>query len=201
MLYLVTDRKIAVGNFYRILQEAVSRGVEGIILREKDLERDKLFSMAKQVKSIIEGSNTKLIINGNLSVAKEVGAWGYHTGFQQFIKEDREILKEFTGSIGVSIHSLKEAKVAEEKGAHYVLAGHIFETSCKKGLEPRGISWLREIIEEVDIPVIAIGGIHRTNLHKLQSIGLHGIAIRSLIMESREPTKTVQNLRYQWLSD
>lgn len=201
MLYLVTDRKIAVKNFYRILQEAVDGGVDAIILREKDLERDELHSVAKKVKSIVEGSNTKLIINGDLSVAEEVDAQGYHGGFQQFIKEDRETLREFTGRIGVSIHSLKEAKVAVEKGAHYLLAGHIFESSCKKGLEARGISWLREILEGVEIPVIAIGGIHEKNLDKLQSIGLHGIAVRSLIMESKEPKIIVRNLRRLWLRD
>lgn len=201
MLYFVTDRRLAGKEFYRVIQEAVAGGVDAIILREKDLEKEALVSVAKKIKSIVKGSNTELIVNGDLSVAKAVKAHGYHVGFEQFCREERENYKGFNGKIGVSVHSLKEAKLALQNGADYLLAGHIFETSCKEGLEPRGISWLKEIIEGVDIPVIAIGGIHEKNLDRLQSIGLHGIAVRSLIMESREPHSTVRKLRNQWLID
>ncbi len=201
MLYFVTDRKVATKDFYGILQEAAEAGVDGIILREKDLKKEQLYSMAKKVKFIVKGTDTKLIINGNLSVAKGVKAHGYHMGFEKFMKEESKDLKAFNGSIGVSVHCVAEAKIAEKKGADYLLAGHVFDTSCKRGLEPRGVSWLKEVIEEVNIPVIAIGGIHQKNLHRLQSIGLHGIAVRSLIMESAEPKSTVKSLRHQWFAD
>ena len=200
MIYLVTDRKIAAKDFYWILKEAVAAGIEGIILREKDLETEALLRMAKKVKAIVAGSRTRLIINGNLAVAKEIGADGYHSGFENFINGDRENLKNFTGKIGVSVHSCEEAAEAERRGAHYLLAGHIFETSCKKGLEPRGVAWLREILDTVQIPVIAIGGIDQRNLNKLQSLGLHGAAVRSLIMKSPEPKNTVRELRHPGLN-
>ncbi|NBG87253.1 thiamine phosphate synthase [Isachenkonia alkalipeptolytica] len=201
MLYFVTDRKVAVKDFYRTLQEAVEGGVDGIILREKDLKQPELFSMGKKVKAIVEGTDTKLIINGNLSVARDLKAQGYHMGFEKFMEEDKKTLKEFRGRIGVSVHSVKEAKIAEKNGADYLLAGHVFQTLCKKGLEPRGISWLKEIMEAGNLPVIAIGGIDPNNLGKLQSLGLHGIAVRSLIMESPEVKNTVKSLRNKWLID
>ncbi len=201
MLYFVTDRKVAVKDFYQIVQEAVAAGVDGIILREKDLIQKDLYSMAKRVRAIVKGTDTKLMINGNLSVAREVKAQGYHMGFEKFMEEESKNLNDFPGTIGVSVHSVGEAKTAEKKGADYLLAGHVFETSCKKGLEPRGVPWLKEIIEEVNIPLIAIGGIDQKNVNQLQSIGLHGIAVRSLIMESSEAKSIVKSLRRQWLGD
>ena len=201
MLYFVTDRKIRQKDFYGRIQEAVEAGVDGIILREKDLKRERLYPMAKKIKAMVEGTPTKLIINGDLSVAKEVKAWGYHMGFGKFMEEDKKNLKKFKGRIGVSVHSVREGKIAKRGGANYLMAGHVFETPCKKGLAPRGTSWLKEIIEEVNLPVIAIGGIESNNLHELRGLKLHGIAVRSLIMESPEVKRTVRDLQRQWLVD
>lgn len=201
MLYFVTDRKIGGKDFYQILEDAVEAGVDGIILREKDLDDQRLYAMAKRIKSLVEGTSTELIVNGSLAVARAVEAQGYHMGFEKFEKAPGKSLKGFSGRVGVSVHSLKEGKIAEKNGADYLLAGHVFETSCKKGLEPRGIPWLREIIREVNLPVIAIGGIEPGNIHRLRPLELHGIAVRSLIMESPEVKHTVKSIRNQWLGD
>ncbi len=201
MLYLVTDRKIARKDFYHIVEESVAGGIDGIILREKDLSQGEVQIMADKLKSLVKESKTELIINGNLSVAKAVEADGYHIGFSRLSKVNEKELREFHGKLGVSVHSLTEAKEAEKKGADYLLAGHIFKTSCKEGLEPRGIGWLEEIINQVGIPVIAIGGIHPGNIGKLQSTKLHGVAVRSLIMQSSQPRETVRALRKLWTAD
>ena len=60
--------------------------------------------------------------------------------------------KEFE-TVGVSVHSADEAVLAEKMGATYVTAGHIFATDCKKGLEPRGIEFLKNAVSSVDIDV------------------------------------------------
>lgn len=201
MLYLVTDRKIAKKDFYHIVEESVAGGIDGIILREKDLSQGELKIMADKLKSLVKESKTELIINGDLSVAKAVEADGYHIGFNRLIKGNEKELREFHGKLGVSIHSLREAKEAEKRGADYLLAGHIFKTSCKEGLEPRGIGWLKEIINEVGIPVIAIGGIHPGTIGKLQSTKVYGVAVRSLIMQSLQPKETVVALQQLWTRD
>ena len=66
--------------------------------------------------------------------------------------------KKFT-KIGISIHSVEEAKEAEQLGASYLTAGHIYATDCKRGLPPRGLGFLKEVCREVSIPVYGIGGI------------------------------------------
>ena len=67
--------------------------------------------------------------------------------------------KEKFTKIGISIHSVEEAKEAEQLGASYLTAGHIYATDCKRGLPPRGLGFLKEVCREVSIPVYGIGGI------------------------------------------
>ena len=75
-----------------------------------------------------------------------------------FAKIADEEKKKFT-KIGISIHSVEEAKEAEQLGASYLTAGHIYATDCKRGLPPRGLGFLKEVCREVSIPVYGIGGI------------------------------------------
>ena len=81
--------------------------------------------------------------------------------------------------LGISVHSLEEAVLAERLGAGYLTAGHIFATDCKKGLPPRGLSFLREIASAVRIPVYGIGGMDRSKEKEVEETGAAGICIMS----------------------
>ncbi|MEG0250945.1 MAG: thiamine phosphate synthase [Peptostreptococcus sp.] len=85
--------------------------------------------------------------------------------------------------IGVSVHSIDEAKRAESLGASYLTFGHIFETDCKKGLEPRGLKLLKELCSSVAIPIYAIGGITPQNAYLAVENGAKGVCIMSGIMK------------------
>ena len=71
---------------------------------------------------------------------------------------------------GVSVHSVEDARLAEQCGATYLTAGHVFVTDCKKGLAPRGLDFLHEVCSSVKIPVYAIGGIHEEKYGKLHPV-------------------------------
>ena len=86
-------------------------------------------------------------------------------------------------SVGASIHSLQEAIVVGNEGADFIVAGHIFETDCKKGLPGRGIDFLTSIIEQVDVPVYAIGGIDEFNIEEVSSAGASGACQMSFYMK------------------
>ncbi len=84
--------------------------------------------------------------------------------------------------VGASVHSAAEAREAERLGADYVTAGHIFVTECKKNVMPRGISFLKEVIRAVSIPVYAIGGISAGNLDLVREAEAAGACIMSQMM-------------------
>ncbi len=69
-----------------------------------------------------------------------------------------------------------------EEGADFIVAGHIYETDCKKGLPGRGIDFLTSIVEQVDIPVYAIGGIRGSNIDEVASAGASGACQMSFYM-------------------
>ncbi|WP_353893921.1 thiamine phosphate synthase [Proteinivorax hydrogeniformans] len=190
-IFLVTNRKLAGDNFYHVLEQAVAGGVGAIILREKDLSTEKLLPIAEKIKEIIGKKDVKLIINSNLEVARAVEADGLHLTFRDFISNGIKWNK----TMGVSVHSVKEAVLAQKGGADYLLCGHVFQTDCKKGVEPRGVSYLEEILKKVDIPVIPIGGIDTNTALEIINLPICGIAVMSLLMSSQNPKKHIQDLK------
>lgn len=84
--------------------------------------------------------------------------------------------------IGTSVHSIEQAKEAMTLGASYMTAGHIFSTQCKPGLTPRGIDFLKNICQTVQVPVFGIGGIHPDNMQQVLDAGAAGVCMMSEMM-------------------
>jgi len=188
MLCLITNRNVVVhGDLIDLIHTINRSEVDRIILREKDLSTEVLLDLAKKMKDALRSSSTQLLINGSVKVAKEVGAHGVHFPFDLFQNSDERF-----GITGVSIHSVEEALYAEEKGADYLIAGHIYDTNCKLGLEARGHGYLRAVCEAVSIPVIAIGGIKVRNIPDVKAEGACGIAVMSTINGALNPLQKVQ---------
>ncbi|MCT4606157.1 MAG: thiamine phosphate synthase [Marinisporobacter sp.] len=192
MLCLITNRKIIRnGTFKEVIEKAVGGGVDRVILREKDLTYDELLPIAQEIRKITKENNASLMINRNLEVAKAVGADGFHIGFHDLMIDK----PDWKGLLGISVHSLEEAVLAEKKGADYLLASHVYATDCKKGLAPRGISFIKEIKEHVNIPVIALGGINPENMREVLSIGIEGVAVMSFVMATEDPYTAAQKFK------
>ena len=81
------------------------------------------------------------------------------------------------------MHSIEQAFKAYECGAHYLTAGHIFATDCKKGLPPKGIGLIKEITSALPLPVYAIGGISRDNAQTAVDAGAAGVCVMSGFMK------------------
>ncbi len=175
----VTNRKLC-DDFYSRIKEISKSNLKYLILREKDLEYKELLIMAKNIQSILKDSNIKLIINSNVEVAEEINAFGIQLSFKDFCENKG---KNFKGIKGVSVHSLSEAIEAEKKGANYIIYGHVFNTDCKKGLKPRGLTEFKEICNKVNISVYAIGGINKENYKSVLEAGGDGIAVMSSLMK------------------
>lgn len=159
------------------IKKLAATEVEFIILREKDLPEEQYLWLAKEALTICEKANKKLVLHSFPNVAKELPVSRIHLPLWQ--------LEGFTSfeTLGVSVHSLEEAKRAQALGATYLTAGHIFETDCKKGLAGRGLSFLQEICDAVTIPVYGIGGIHEDNLASVLLAGATGGCMMSEAMK------------------
>ena len=95
-------------------------------------------------------------------------------------------------TIGVSTHTVQEAISAQQNGATYITASHIFATDCKKGLQPRGLGFLKDVCESVSIPVYAIGGISPENIDMVRKCGAGGACVMSGFMECADPLEFIR---------
>ncbi len=157
-----------------------------VILREKDLTEDEYEKTARSLLDVCPAITAHTYINA----AKQLGIKKIHLPLHVMNKD----VKNDFETVGVSVHSAEEAKQAEEMGADYVTAGHIFVTDCKKGLAPRGIDYLKDVVNAVKIPVYGIGGINPLNIAEIQKTGAAGACIMSGFMKCGNVKKYLEEI-------
>lgn len=177
-IFSAYEKKIILKNF-----EIVS-----LTLREKDLDKNEYLNLVEKIYSICKKHKINLILHQNydLNLDDKYMIEGLHLSYEIFKslnKNIREGLIKKYKRIGVSIHSLEEAKEAEILGATYVVAGHIFETDCKKGLEPRGLNFIKKLSSTLTIPIFAIGGIDEKNSQSVIDSGAFSVCMMSSLMK------------------
>lgn len=178
----ITNRHLCPKDYFGQIEKILSCRPKAVILREKDLPETEYEEVAKKVLSLVEGTDlcgeTELIFHYYPQVARRLNHKKIHLPMSVFEKED---LSDFTVR-GVSIHSVEEARKAEKLGATYLTASHIYETDCKKGVPPKGIDFLKEVVESVHIPVYALGGITKSRTEEVMSAGAAGYCMMSEFM-------------------
>lgn len=186
-MYLITDRSLLAPGVTlpEAVENALKGGVRAVQLREKDLRTRELLNMAHALRAITREYKAKLFVNGRVDVALVVGADGVHLGRADMPPPAARRAAGESMLIGVSAHSIQEARSAEADGADFITLGPVYETPSKMRYgRPIGVSPLRELREEVAIPVFAIGGITRERVEEVVEAGASGVALISAILAS-----------------
>ena len=162
--------------------------IVALILREKDLYKNEYLKLVEKIYPICQKYRIDLILHQNydLNLDEKYNIGGIHLSYDSFKslnKNIREGLIKKYKKIGVSIHSIDEAKEVEMLGATYIVAGHIFETDCKKDLEPRGLKFIQELSSTLTIPIFVIGGINQENSNLVINSGAFGVCMMSSLMK------------------
>ena len=185
-LLAITNRHLCYNNFLDQIEKICKlQDNISIVLREKDLPQDQYKTLANKVLKICSQYNKDCILHTYYDIAKELQCDKIHVPLY-ILKDNPYLSKEFS-ILGVSIHSVDEAKEAEALGATYITAGHIFKTNCKKGIPGRGLNFLVQVINSVSIPVYGIGGISQDNIKKVINTGAYGACIMSGLMSIDNP--------------
>ncbi len=195
MLYLVTDRKMAGDKFEEIVETAIKSGVTMVQLREKQASFEEFCEKAIQMKKVCDKYNIPLIINDSVEVCLAVDAAGVHLGSCDC---DIAMARKILGNnkiIGASARDLNLAKLAEKQGADYLGVGAVFGTTTKQDAKPISLDILKNICDNVNIPVVAIGGVSIENMVKLNGSGIAGIAVISSILKAKNVSAATQDLK------
>jgi thiamine-phosphate pyrophosphorylase len=195
-LYLVTDRNQTGGrDLLRVLEQALDGGVRAVQLREKDLSGRDAFLLAERSHKLCQAYRAALFINDRVDVALAVDAAGVQLGKPSIPVETARALLGSEKLIGVSTHTLEEAKAAEQSGADFILFGPVYFTAAKAVYgSPQGLSALKTIVDNISLPVYAIGGITLENLEPTQNTGVRGVALISAIVSAPNPKEAAEKM-------
>lgn len=177
----ITNRSLCKEDFLKRIEKIASENPTGIVLREKDLTEKEYKDLAAKVIEICNRYNTPCILHNFTKVAIELNHPYLHLPLHildNISAEDRRKFKV----LGASCHSIDDAVRAENLGCTYIIAGHIFDTDCKKGLPGRGLDFLKNVCQRVKIPVYAIGGIRSENIKAVKNAGAKGVCVMSGVM-------------------
>jgi thiamine-phosphate pyrophosphorylase len=185
-LYVLISSSIATKSVTETTRLVIDGGADAIQLREKTISDSEFISLAREVRDITTKRGSLLIINDRVHVARKINADGVHLGQQDMsVLEARDIIGD-EKIIGVSTHSIIQARQAQKDGADYIAIGPIYPTSTKDHEPSIGIEIIREISGAVNIPFIAIGAMTIDNLDEVLKAGASRIAVCSAIIGSKD---------------
>jgi thiamine-phosphate pyrophosphorylase len=188
------------------IQMAVQAGADWVQIREKDMPARELVDLVRGVRDALRAEDAlasaagtregyvvpRVVVNDRLDVALATGAAGVHLGresvnVRDLVKWCRSGNAPLEFMIGVSCHSIEEAREVESAGANYIFFGPVFETPSKRVFgEPQGLARLAEVSGTVRIPVIAIGGVDEVNAQDCVRAGAGGIAAIRMFQEASD---------------
>lgn len=187
----ISNRKLCTDDFLSRLESISNSGVDSIYLREKDLSQEEYQKLAKKVLEIC--NNCDIYIVKYIDVAKTLGCDSIHLSFKNFLSNYNDL--QCFKNVSVSVHSVSEAIESQSLGATRLITGHIFATDCKKNLAPRGLEYLKDICNIVNVPVYAIGGITPQNVNEIAYCGADGICVMSSLMKTNSINILVKSLQ------
>lgn len=174
----VTHRRLCPDDFLTRMRCIIAAHPRAVILREKDLAASAYEALARQLLPLCRAEGVPLLLNGHPLVAAKLGC-GAHLPFAR-----REEL--LCG--GLSVHAPEETCTARQSVAHYLIAGHIWDTDCKAGIAGRGTNFLQAVVRAAaGLPVYAIGGVTPGRMPAVRTAGAAGACIMSALMTHPNP--------------
>ena len=179
------------------MRAAVVARIDLVQLREKNLSASVLYQLATSAAGITKGSATKLLINDRSDIAAAAGADGVHLTTSSL---PTAVVRQSFGDsflIGVSTHSLEEARRARQGGADFAVFGPVFDTASKKEFcEPPGLTGLASVCSKLSpFPILALGGVMIGNVAECIRAGARGVAAIRMLQQPAQLADVAEEIR------
>lgn len=186
-LYAVTDNAwLGERTLAECVEEALAGGTTFVQLRDKHASAEDLRAEAEELLALCRAAGVPFVVNDDVECALAVGADGVHVGQDDMACERARALLGSDAIVGVSTQTVEQARAAEAAGADYLGVGGVTGTATKPEAGVLAPEEFRAIAAAVDIPVVAIGGIHKENLLRLKGTGVNGVALVSAIFGAED---------------
>lgn len=179
-----------------VVKELIDTGVKIIQYREKSKKALYKYEECLEIRKLTKDADVTFIVNDDIDIAILVSADGVHVGQEDVpIEKVRELVGD-SMIIGLSTHSPLQAQDAVKRGADYIGVGPIFKTQTKVDVvDPVGFEYLDYVVESIDIPFVAIGGIKEHNLKQVVDHGASCVCLVSEIVGARDISEKVKNIK------
>ena len=206
LIYLITSGETTAqttpaaedfSSVLQLVQAAVVARIDLVQIREKNLSASVLYQLASSAAGITKGSATKLLINDRSDIAATAGADGVHLTTSSL---PTAVVRQTFGDgflIGVSTHSLDEARLARQAGADFAVFGPVFETASNKEFgEPPGLTGLARVCSELSpFPIVALGGVMIGNVAECVRAGARGVAAIRMLQQPAQLADVAEEIR------
>jgi thiamine-phosphate pyrophosphorylase len=187
-LYVVLDRTAARGrDLVALLALALAGGSRMIQLREKEWPSGRLLPLAERLRAACAAAGATFIVNDRVDLALAVGADGVHLGQDDLPARAARPLLRPGMILGISTHSVEQARAAQADGADYVAVGSMFATTSKADFQLVGPDLMRKLRGEIRVPLVGIGGITPDNVAEVIRAGADGVAVISAVCAATDP--------------
>lgn len=194
-LYVILDRTAPRGRDLReVLDGVIAGGGRLVQFREKEWPSRRCLPLLEDLRRQAKQAEVGFVVNDRLDLALAVEADGFHVGQDDLPAPRARRLLPASMFLGVSTHSLAEARQAERDGADYIAVGSIFPTASKPEFQLVGLDLLRAVRPEVKAPLLAIGGITADNVAEVIEAGADGAAVISAVCAARDPAEATRRL-------
>jgi thiamine-phosphate pyrophosphorylase len=191
-LYVLIDGRTSLEEFTAIVKSLVEVSVDVLQLRDKRLTDRELVERARRLRELTRGGRTLAIINDRPDIARLVDADGVHVGQEELSVKDARSIVGTKALVGVSTHSIEQARAAVLDGANYIGVGPTFRSITKQFDSIRGLELLRAVAAETRLPAFAIGGITLDNVGDVLATGVSRVAVSSAIVEAPDPAASAR---------
>ena len=182
--YFVTDSELSKNKIFSDVENAIKAGCKVVQYREKNKSTKDMIEEAKQLKKICEGKAI-FLVDDRVDIALAADADGVHIGQEDISFQTARVLLGKSKIIGITVHNLEEAIEAEKLGVDYIGLAPIYKTGTKEDArDPIGTKMIEIVSKEVNLPIVAVGGINKNNVKEVIESGADSVVSISAVMNS-----------------
>lgn len=194
LLCITSNRKDV--SYQRQVEEACLGGADMIQFRDNTLCDGDFFKIAVDLKKICKKYDVPFIINNRADVAYALDADGVHLGQKDLPVEYARKILGGSKIIGLSASSYEQVEFAVKQDINYIGHGAVYSTDTKADAVTRGLSVLKNIKTICkNIPVVAIGGINKTNVKNVIEAGADGVAVVQAVCGAKNIKKEAEEIK------
>jgi thiamine-phosphate pyrophosphorylase len=195
VLYVLVSSDRCPGGLEWTVRESLAGGAQAIQLREKSLADRELIALAHRVRRWTRETGALFIMNDRTDIARLVDADGVHVGQDELSVKDARRIVGPRALVGVSTHSIEQARQAALDGANYIGVGPTFPSVTKSFDSFPGLELVRQVHAEIRLPTFVIGGVTADHLEDVLAAGASRVAVSAAICASADPRSAAQLFR------